>query len=158
MAVVSTDVEISTSFPADKLFHAITNFHVLAPKAAPEIYKSITIIEGDGGVGTIESHIYGDGLPYKASKQKIDAVDVTNLCLNFTVFEGDMLSDYLDSISHRIQVSPAADGGAVYKHTTVFNCKGEKKPSEEVLNQANEGYKKVFKAIEAYINANANAV
>ncbi|KAI3687148.1 hypothetical protein L1987_80839 [Smallanthus sonchifolius] len=157
MAVVSTEVEISNPLPADQLFNLIThNFHSLAPKAAPQIYKSITI-EGDGGVGTIQTHIYGDGVPYTTSKQKIDAVDVTNFCLDFTVFEGDMLSDYLDSITHRVKITPTADGGAVYKHTTTFNGKGEKKPTEEVLNQTNEGYKKVFKAIEDYILANADA-
>ncbi|KAK1408001.1 hypothetical protein QVD17_39630 [Tagetes erecta] len=157
MAAVSTEVEIINSFPADKLFKVVSNLHKLAPKAAPEIYKSMTIIEGDGGVGTIQSHVYADGLPYTTSKQRIDVVDVNNFCLEFTVFEGDILSDYLDSISHRVKISPTADGGAVYKHTTTFNCKGEKKPTEEVLNQTNEGYKKVFKATEAYIQANAEA-
>ncbi|KAD6454002.1 hypothetical protein E3N88_08708 [Mikania micrantha] len=157
MTIVSTEVEIFNSFPADKLFKIIANFHKLAPKAAPEIYKSITIIEGDGGVGTILSHVYGDGVPYATSKQKLDAIDVNNLCVDFTVFEGDMLSDYLDSIAHRVKISPTADGGAVYKHTTMFNCKGETKPTEDVLNQTNEGYKKVFKAIEAYILDNPDA-
>ncbi|XP_076936263.1 root allergen protein-like [Bidens hawaiensis] len=154
---VSTEVEISNSFPADKLFKVIANFHTLAPKVLPEVYKSITIVEGDGGPGTIQSHVYGDALPYTTSKQKIDAVDLSNLSVDYTVFEGDILSDYLDSIVHHIKISPTAEGGAMYKHTTVFNCKGEKKPTEELLNQTNEGYKKSFKAFEAYVAANAEA-
>ncbi|KAI7755475.1 hypothetical protein M8C21_024338 [Ambrosia artemisiifolia] len=157
MAVVSTEVEIVNSLPADKLFKVIANFHTLAPKAVPQVYKSITTIEGDGGVGTIQSHVYGDGVPYTTSKQKFEVVDLNNFYVEYTVFEGDILSDYLDSITHRIKISPTADGASVYKHTTVFNCKGETKPTEEVLNQTNEGYKKVFKAIEAYILANADA-
>ncbi|KAM0043921.1 putative Bet v I/Major latex protein [Helianthus debilis subsp. tardiflorus] len=157
MAAVSTEVQIVNSFPADKLFKILSNIHNLAPKVVPEIYKSITTIEGDLGVGTIQSHVYGDAVPYTTSKQKFDVVDVNNFYVEYTVFEGDILSDYLDSIAHRIKISPTADGGAVYRHTTVFKCKGETKPTEEVLTQTNEGYKKVFKAIEAYVLANADA-
>ncbi|KAF5796719.1 putative Bet v I/Major latex protein [Helianthus annuus] len=78
MAAVSTEVQIVNSFPADKLFKILSNIHNLAPKVVPEVYKSITTIEGDLGVGTIQSHVYGDAVPYTSSKQKFDVVDVNN--------------------------------------------------------------------------------
>lgn len=61
MTSVTTQVEILVSFPADKFFGAIANFDTIVPKLAPEIYKSITTIEGDGGVGTIKICAHGDG-------------------------------------------------------------------------------------------------
>lgn len=61
MTAVTTKVVIPVSFPADKFFIAIANFDTIVPKLAPGIYKSITTIEGDGGVGTIKICTHGDG-------------------------------------------------------------------------------------------------
>ncbi|KAI3730065.1 hypothetical protein L6452_18741 [Arctium lappa] len=157
MTVITTEVEIAAAFPADKLFKVIVNFDTLAPKVAPQVFKSISIVEGDGGVGTIKKCIHGDAVPYTTSIQKVDAVDVSNLSVSYTIYEGDALFDFLDSITHHIKISPGVDGGSVYKHTTVFNCKGEATVPEEMLTQTNEGYKKVFKAIEAHVLANVDA-
>lgn len=96
-------------------------------------------------------------VPYTTSIQKVDAVDVSNLSVSYTIYEGDALFDFLDSITHHIKITPSVDGGSVYKHTTVFNCKGEATVPEEMLTHTNEGYKKVFKAIEAHILANVDA-
>lgn len=60
MAAVSTEFEIVHALPAEDLFQIITNFHELAPKAAPEIYKSISV-EGDIVVGTLQTNVYGEG-------------------------------------------------------------------------------------------------
>ncbi|XP_071692082.1 root allergen protein-like [Rutidosis leptorrhynchoides] len=154
MAVVSNEIEIVHALPADDLFQIITNFHELAPKAAPEIYKSITV-EGEIVVGTIQSNVYGDGVPFTSSKQKFDVVDLPNRYVSFTIYEGDILADYLESITHHLKILPSADGGSVYKHTIEYKCKGDVKPTEEYLSKAKEGITGVFKAIEAYVTANA---
>lgn len=62
MAVVTTEVEISSSLSASKLFNVFMDFDNIAPKVDPQMYKSVSTIEGDGDVGTIKCITYGDGI------------------------------------------------------------------------------------------------
>ncbi|KAI3730069.1 hypothetical protein L6452_18745 [Arctium lappa] len=150
MAVVTTEVEVTSSLPAPKLFKVFNNFDTIAPKVEPETYKAVNIIQGDGGVGSIKNIIFGDGIPYTSSKHTVDTIDASNLSLSYTVFEGDALLGILDSATHSIKFIPSSDGGSIYKHTTVFKCKGDAKLTEDTLNLVKATLKKTFKAIESY--------
>nr|GFA54456.1 hypothetical protein [Tanacetum cinerariifolium] len=55
--------------------------------------------------------------------------------------------------SGKNKIVPSADGGSVYKQTITYNCKGNDKPSEEVLNSEKSDHEKTFKAMEAYAAA-----
>ena len=61
MTSVTTEIEIPSSFPADKVFKVFSDFDNIAPKVNPEVFKSIETIEGNGGVGTIKIFTFGDG-------------------------------------------------------------------------------------------------
>ena len=61
MAVVTVELEVTSSLPAPKLFKVYNDFDTIAPKVEPETYKSVSTIQGDGGAGTIKSITYGDG-------------------------------------------------------------------------------------------------
>nr|GEW66224.1 root allergen protein-like [Tanacetum cinerariifolium] len=149
MSVINSELEVTSSLPADKLFKLFLNFDTLAPKVEPHVFKSIDLVEGDGGVGSIKSTTYGDAVPYTSAKHKIDAVDASNFSVTYTVFEGDALLGILDSATHHIKFVPSADGGAVFKHCVVVKCKGDAKPTEETLNQFKESFKNTFKALDA---------
>ncbi|GJW63467.1 root allergen protein-like protein [Tanacetum coccineum] len=149
MSVIKSEVEVSSSLPADKLFKLFLDFDTLAPKVEPQTFKSIDLIEGDGGVGSIKSTTYGDAVPFTSAKYKIDAIDARNFSATYTVFEGDALMG-LDSATHHFKLVPSADGGAVFKDSVVFKGKGDAKPTEETLNQFKELFKNTFKAQEAY--------
>ncbi|KAI3690977.1 hypothetical protein L2E82_49190 [Cichorium intybus] len=125
MAVVTVELEVTSSLPAPKLFKVFNDFDTIAAKVEPETYKAVNTIQGDGGVGTIKSITYGDGVPFTSSKHKVDAVDANNFSYSYTLFEGDVLMGIVDSASHHVKFVPSADGGSVYKHTVVFNCKGD---------------------------------
>ncbi|GJR48103.1 root allergen protein-like protein [Tanacetum coccineum] len=123
MSVINREFEVSSSLPADKLFKVCLDFRqTLAPKIEPQAFKSIDLIKGDGGVGSIKRTTYGDG---------------------------DALMG-LDSVTHHFKLVPSADGGAVFKDSVVFKGKGDAKPTEETLNQFKELFKNTFKAQEAY--------
>nr|CAB71301.2 vegetative storage protein, VSP [Cichorium intybus] len=157
MAVVTVEIEVSSSLPAAKLFKVFSDFDTLAPKVEPETYKAVNIIEGDGGVGTIKSITYGDGVPFTSSKHKVDTVDTSNFSLTYTIFEGDVLMGIVESANHHVKFVPSADGGAVYKHTVVFTCKGDNTVPEDTINLMKEGFKKSFKGFEAYAIAHPEA-
>ncbi|CAH1454429.1 unnamed protein product [Lactuca virosa] len=142
MAVITTEVEISSSLPSTKLFKVYADFDTLALKVDPKAFKSISIIEG---------------VPYKNSKNRIDAIDTGNLSVSYTIFEGDALLGIIDSATHHVKFVPSPNGGSVYKHTTVFNCKPDAQLSENILNGSKEAYKNTFKAIEAYAIAHPEA-
>ena len=157
MTTATIEIEIPTSFPAEKVFKAFSDFDNIAPKVNPQVFKSINIIEGSGGVGTKRLFTFGDVVPYTKGKQRVDLVDASNNCYNFTFIEGDILLGILDSISDQVKIFPSANGGSVFKETIVYKSKGEDKPSEESLKYDKVIHVKTFKAIEAYIAAHPEA-
>nr|KAJ0200001.1 hypothetical protein LSAT_V11C600341310 [Lactuca sativa] len=157
MAVITSELEVTSTLPADKLFKVYGDFDTLAPKVDPGTFKSIDIIEGDGGVGSIISITFGDGVPYKNSKHRVDAIDISNLSVSYTIFEGDALLGIIVSVTHHVKFVPSADGGSVYKHTTEFNCKPDAQLPDGILNFLKEAFKNTFKAIEAYAIAHPEA-
>ncbi|MFS7986414.1 putative Bet v I/Major latex protein [Helianthus anomalus] len=58
---VSMEVEVASSPSSEKLFKLYNKHDTIAPKVNPQYYKSFTVIQGDGGVGSIKSTVYGDG-------------------------------------------------------------------------------------------------
>ncbi|KAJ9546478.1 hypothetical protein OSB04_019021 [Centaurea solstitialis] len=150
MTSVSIEIEVPSSFPADKVFKVFSDFDNIAPKVNPDVFKSIEIVEGNGGVGTIKIFTFGDAVPFTSGKYKVDSVDVSNFSYTYSFFEGDNLMGILDSITNHVKIIPSADEGSVFKQTVTYNCKGNEKPSEEILKVEKEIYEKTFKAIEAY--------
>lgn len=61
MDVASMEVEITSSLSASKLFKILSDFDTIAPKVIPQTYKSIALMQGDGGVGSIKSVTFGNG-------------------------------------------------------------------------------------------------
>ncbi|KAI3756647.1 hypothetical protein L1987_56469 [Smallanthus sonchifolius] len=60
MSTATVEVEVASPFPADKVFKVYNDFHNIAPKVFPKVFKSIETVEGDGGVGTIRLFTFGD--------------------------------------------------------------------------------------------------
>ncbi|XP_071703674.1 root allergen protein-like [Rutidosis leptorrhynchoides] len=153
MAVVTVELELTSSLPAPKLFNVYNDYENIAAKVQPESYKSINIVQGDGGVGSIMSTTYADGYPFKSLKSKVDVVDKNNLSIGYTAFEGDALMGIIDTATHHIKFVPSSNGGSVYKHTVEIKCKGDSKLDEDKINLAKEACNKTFKAIESYVIA-----
>ena len=63
MTTTSIEVEVASPHPAETVFKVFSNFHIIAPKVNPQVFKSIETLEGNGGVGTIRLFTFGDGKP-----------------------------------------------------------------------------------------------
>ena len=61
MTTATIVVEVASSNPAETIFKVFCDFHVIAPKVNPSVFKSIETVEGNGGVGTIKLVTFGDG-------------------------------------------------------------------------------------------------
>ncbi|MEI4855913.1 hypothetical protein, partial [Klebsiella pneumoniae] len=57
----------------------------VVPKAFPQGIKSIEILEGDGGVGTIKHITLGDATPFNSMKTRIDGIDKDALTYSYKI-------------------------------------------------------------------------
>ena len=62
MGVITHDLEVPSTIPPSKMFKGlILNGDILIPKVQPLVIKSVEILEGDGGAGTIKLVTFGEG-------------------------------------------------------------------------------------------------
>ncbi|KAL0456916.1 UNVERIFIED_CONTAM: Major allergen Pru ar 1 [Sesamum latifolium] len=131
MGAITYDIEIPSSIPAAKMFKAVVlDADTLIPKIMPQAIKNVEILEGDGGVGT-------------------------NLTHSYTIVEGDALAGVLESITYHVKIVPTEDGGCICKNRSIYHTKGDVEINEEKIKEGKEKALAMFKAIEAYLQANA---
>lgn len=94
------------------------------------------------------------GSQFKSVKHKIDAMDKENMSYSYSIIEGDVLVDPLESISYHIKLVPTAAGGCILKNTSIYTCKGDVKIPEEEIKNGKDKAAGLFKAVEAYLLAN----
>ncbi|KAF5737018.1 Pathogenesis-related protein 10.5 [Tripterygium wilfordii] len=158
MGVVTYESENAIAVAPSKLFKAYVldgvNFF---PKVIPAI-KSVEILEGDGGAGTIKKITYA-GADNQATyvKYKIELVDQETFSYNYSIIEGDVLRGALEKISSENKIVASADGGSIWKSTITYHTKGDIVIPEDKLNEAKEKATAMFKAVEAYLLANPDA-
>ncbi|KAK4483292.1 hypothetical protein RD792_010477 [Penstemon davidsonii] len=159
MGVITYEQEISSSIPPSKMFKAfILDADNLIPKILPQAVKSVEILEGDGGAGTVKLVTFGEGSQYKSVKHRVDEIDEANHIFKYTVIEGDALAGILDSISYVVKIEAGPDGGSLCKTTSKYHTKGEgHNITEDKIKEGKEKAKAMFKAIEAHLHANPHA-
>ncbi|XP_050258777.1 major strawberry allergen Fra a 1-3-like [Quercus robur] len=119
----------------------------LVPKIMPQFIKSIEFVEGDGGVCSIKKTTLAEGTSFKYLKHRIDALDADNCMCNYTLIEGDVLGDKLESISYEFKFE-SAGGGSVCKITSHYQTKGDYNVKEEDIKEAKDKHMEVYKIVE----------
>ncbi|KAK4425403.1 Major allergen Pru ar 1 [Sesamum alatum] len=158
MGAITYDMETPSSIPAAKMFKAVVlDADTLIPKIMPQAIKSVEILEGDGGVGTVKLIHFGEGSQYKSMKHRVDAIDKENLTHSYTIVEGDALAGVLESITYHVKIVPTEDGGCICKNRSIYHTKGDVEINEEKIKEGKEKAMLMFKAIEAYLQANPDA-
>ncbi|XP_042054603.1 major allergen Pru ar 1-like [Salvia splendens] len=158
MVAITYDIEIPSSVPAAKMFKAmVLDADTLIPKIMPQAIKSVEILEGDGGVGTVKIIHFGEGSQYKSAKHRVEAIDKENLTHTYSIIDGDALAGVLESITYHIKIVPTEDGGSICKNRSIYNTKGDVEINEEKIKEGKEKAMAMFKAIEAYVQANPDS-
>ncbi|KAL0414202.1 UNVERIFIED_CONTAM: Major allergen Pru ar 1 [Sesamum radiatum] len=158
MGAITYDIEIPSPIPATKVFKALVlDADTLIPKIVPQAIKSVEILEGDGGVGTVKLIHFGEGSQYKSVKHRVDAIDKENLTHSYTIIEGDALAGVLESITYHVKIVPTEDGGCICKNRSIYHTNGDVEIKEENIKEGKEKAVQMFKAIEAYLQANPDA-
>ncbi|XP_075642428.1 major strawberry allergen Fra a 1-3-like [Castanea sativa] len=153
MGVTTFTQEFTTSAPPSKMFKAlILDSHNLIPKLMPQSINSIEFVEGDGGVDSIEQTNFPEGSHFKYLKHKIDALDTANFMCKYTLIEGDVLGDKLESVVYTVKFVAAGSGsGSVCKMTSHYNTKGDINLKEEEIKAGKDKAIGMYKVVEEYL-------
>nr|AIX10939.1 putative pathogenesis-related protein [Gardenia jasminoides] len=160
MGVITYDYELTSPVPPAKLFKAcILDFDNLLPKIMPEAIKSVEILHGDGGAGTIKVTHFGEGSQFKSMKHCVDELDKEKFVYKYTVseVEGDTLKDVIEKVSYETRFEASADGGSITKNKSTYHLKGDAKITEKEIKSGKEKAVGVFKAVEAHLLAHPDA-
>ncbi|KAJ7955170.1 Major allergen d 1 [Quillaja saponaria] len=158
MGVFTFEHENISVIPPARLFKALILEDIdLFTKAAPEFIKSIEVIEGDGGVGSIKKITFFDGNRVKCFKEKIEAIDKENFTNLSSITEGDVLNERLEKVTYGKKIIATPDGGSIVKNTSKYFTKGDAGVKEEGVKAGQQRIDGLFKLIEAYLLANPDA-
>ncbi|XP_052211388.1 major allergen Mal d 1-like [Diospyros lotus] len=153
MAVVTTTHQYTCKVPPARIFKALVlDSHNLIPKVIPSI-KSIELVQGDGGAGSIKQTSFADGSHFKYMKHRVDEVDSANLFSKTTLIEGDALGDKLECIVYEIKME-AAGAGSVTKSTSHYHPKPGVELKEDDIKSGKDKATGINKAVEDYLVAN----
>lgn len=157
MGVTTFTEEHASPVAPVRLFKAlITEAHESLPKLAPQSVKAIEV-EGGGGAGSIRKTAFHAGSHLKYVKHRIDSVDTQNLSCKYTLIEGDILDDKLESISYFVKFEPSGNGGCLIKTTYEYHTKGDIKLNEEDIKAGQETTRVLSKTVEDYLLKNPSA-
>ncbi|KZV22941.1 major allergen Pru ar 1-like [Dorcoceras hygrometricum] len=156
MTVVEVSNELKVKISPERMFKAvITNAHNVLPKMLPHIFKSIEVLEGEGGtVGCVRKLSFTDVIPFSHLKDKFDAVDTKHLEAKIDLFEGPMLGEKLESMYSEKRFVDSGDGGCIIKWKHHLHLKpGHTHVTEEEFKGQNEFSTTFLTAVEAYLLA-----
>ncbi|GMJ02091.1 MLP-like protein 423 [Hibiscus trionum] len=158
MGVFTHEMEVTSPIPPEKAFKVfVLDYDTLFPKVVPHAIKSVEVLQGDGGPGTIKKINFAEGMGIKYVKHQVHVLDKDNRYYNFSVIEGDVLSEKLEKISDENKFDPAPNGGTIVKITTKFHTVGDAEFKEDEIKQVIQSRARVFKAVEDYVVANPDA-
>ncbi|AES65082.1 putative START-like domain, Bet v I type allergen [Medicago truncatula] len=154
MGVINFEEE-TTSVVAPATLHKafVTDADNLIPKVI-DVIKSIDIVEGNGGAGTIKKLTFVEDGETKYDLHKVELVDDANWAYNYSIVGGDSLPDTVEKISFEAKLSAGPNGGSIAKLSVKYFTKGDVTPSEEELKSGKAKGDGLFKALEGYCLAN----
>ncbi|PIN08414.1 hypothetical protein CDL12_19015 [Handroanthus impetiginosus] len=155
MGVTTITQEFTSPIAAGRLFKAlILESNNLIPKLIPQSIKSVEILQGDGGAGSIEQVNFTESSHFKYVKHRIDELDKENFVCKYTMIEGDALGGKLESIGYEIKFEPSNGGGCICKMTSKYHALGEHEIKEEEIKAGKESAMGIYKVVEAYLLEN----
>ncbi|KAL5849367.1 hypothetical protein ACOSQ4_007380 [Xanthoceras sorbifolium] len=134
----------------------ILDSHNLVPKLAQQSIKSIDVIEGNGEeVGCIKQANFCEGGAFKYMRQRIDALNKDNFLCKYSLIEGDVLGDKIESVVYEAKFEATGNGGCLAKVATEFHVKGDHKiMMEQTIKEGQDLEIGMLKVIETYLLAN----
>ncbi|RDX66915.1 hypothetical protein CR513_54264 [Mucuna pruriens] len=154
MGVFTFEDETTSPVAPARLYKALVNdVDNIVPKAV-ESFKSVEILEGNGGPGSIKKINFVEDGESKHVLHKIEEIDEANYVYNYSIVGGAGLPHTVEKITFESKLIAASNGGSIAKLTVKYQTKGDAKPNEDDLKTGKLKGDALFKAIEAYLLAN----
>ncbi|KAK6122763.1 hypothetical protein DH2020_043501 [Rehmannia glutinosa] len=151
MGITKYTQEIKLRVPAKRMFKAmVTESYTILPKIIPNAIKSSDLLQGDGGVGTIRQTNFPDAYV----KHRIDALDTENCVSKYTLIEGPMLGDPLESVYYNQKFEDTSDGGCIFKTVSEYYTKGDAVFKQDDIKNGNDQAIGFYTLTEEYLLAN----
>ncbi|XP_057863805.2 major strawberry allergen Fra a 1.07 [Cryptomeria japonica] len=155
MVAGSFSIEIESPVEAKRMWKATVDTHNLLPKQAPALISGITLVQGDGGVGTIRQvNFTAANKDFSYVKEKVDLIDEANMVYGFSHVEGGMLGTKVASVSYKVKYTPKPGGGCI----TTYSCNYDSLPGvphdEAKVEEIKANSTGLFKQVEEYLIAN----
>ncbi|XP_030454857.1 major allergen Pru ar 1-like [Syzygium oleosum] len=158
MGVVTFAQELESPIASDRLFKALMlDSHVLFPKLMPQYIKSIDLVNGDGGVGSVRQTNFAQESLLKYAKHRIDEMDAVNFRCKYTLIEGDILSDGLKSVVYEIEFVDDGNGGSICRMSSDYCLDRDIELRDEDIEAGKDRAMELYRAVEAYLLANPTA-
>ncbi|KAH9305713.1 hypothetical protein KI387_010117 [Taxus chinensis] len=159
MVAGSISHEIESPVEAKRLWNAfVKDGHNLLPKQVPEIFSSITLLEGDGGVGSIRQiNFTPANEEFSYVKERVDEADEEKLVYRYSHVEGGMLGKKLASAKYEFKYTPKPNGGTVCSSVFYYDSLPGVPNDEAKIKEIKEMGTALFKKIDDYLIANPAA-
>ncbi|KAA8527662.1 hypothetical protein F0562_035469 [Nyssa sinensis] len=139
MGIITLTDERLSSIPPSRIFKAtILDSHNLIPKLMPQAVKSIEIIQGNGGAGSIKQINFAEGSNFNYMKHHIDELNEETYTYKYTLIEGEALKDKLEKVCFEVKLEASTDGGTISKMTSKYYTKGDFVLTEEEIKSGKE--------------------
>ncbi|GLJ10568.1 hypothetical protein SUGI_0130880 [Cryptomeria japonica] len=158
MVVGSISHEIESPLEAKRLWNAfVKDGHNLLPKQAPELFASITFLQGEGSVGGIKQiNFTPANKDFSYVKEKVEEVDEEKLVYRYSHVEGGLLGKKVSSATYEFKYTPKAEGGCICSYVVHFDSLPGVPQDDEKVKEIKDMSTALFKKIEAYLLANPN--
>ncbi|GFP83430.1 major allergen pru ar 1 [Phtheirospermum japonicum] len=130
--------------------------YTVLPKIMSGAIKSVDLLHGNGGPGTIMQTNFSDGSPAPYLKHRVDAIDTENCTTKYSLIEGGWLDDKLESIDFDVKFVESGDGGCVIKINGEYHTKGDAILKDDDIKAGKEKAKGFYIAADEYLFANPN--
>lgn len=97
------------------------------------------------------------GSTFSYFKYKIDELNEETYTYNYTLVEGDALTDKLEKIAYEVKFEACPNGGTISKVTSKYYTVGDFVVQEEDVKAGKEKATGMYKAVEAYLVQNPDA-
>ncbi|KAL0388316.1 UNVERIFIED_CONTAM: Major allergen Pru ar 1 [Sesamum radiatum] len=155
MAVIKYPQEIKVRVSPKRMFKAmVTESYTLLPKIMPVAIKSIDVLQGDGGAGTIRQTNFPDGAPFPYVKHRVDTLDAEKCTSKYTLIEGAVLGDKLESVEYEVKFEESGDGGCIVKIMSEYHTKGDAQLKEEDIKAGKDQATAFYTIADEYLLAN----
>jgi len=139
---IEVDVEVKAA--PELYWNSIRDSTIIFPKAFPQQYKSIEVLEGDGkAVGSERLFTYAEAVPLvRVSKERIDEVDEEKRMVAYSVIGGDLLEVY-KHFRARLVVEKKEEGSLVKWSCEYERAKEEVPPPDLLIEFALSNFREL---------------